>query len=67
MNLVDDYYYEGNAKSMCIFNTKTADQYNGQVKSLEEVIPHGFGSQSKGGAERMNGPVFSGNFVNGNR
>jgi len=25
MNLVDDYYYEGNAKSMCIFNTKTAD------------------------------------------
>lgn len=37
------------------------------MKSLEEVIPHGFGSQSKGGAERMNGPVFSGNFVNGNR
>ena len=36
-------YYEGNIKSMLIFNKLTKDKYLGEVKSETELEPHGDG------------------------
>ena len=50
---------------MSINNLQTHNGYDGPVKSLTELIPHGFGVQRITVGKLMN--IYKGNFKNGNR
>lgn len=61
----DSVYYMGTKEHMTINNLQTFNFYEGPVRELNDLTPHGFGFQKINLGKIKN--QYKGNFKNGNR